>query len=55
MPIDRETAVRRLTNRYNEQCERFPTMQNDISLELWLSRNLAYVQKGDLLKQYEKA
>lgn len=53
MSIDCETAKRRLTNRWHEQCERFPTMRNEITLERYVQVNLAYVMRYGLLSSYE--
>jgi hypothetical protein len=38
--VFREWCVEWLANRWTEECERFPTMRNDIPLELYLQRNL---------------
>ena len=52
--LDREAAIRRLTARWNEQCERFPTLRNDFPLERYLSANAAHVMRYDLLASYDK-
>ena len=53
MTCDKSTATRRLTNRWNEQCEQFPIMRNEIPLELYLTRNLARVMLYNLLERYD--
>lgn len=52
MTTDRQTAKRRLTNNWNEQVDKFPSMREKIPLELYIRRNLAYVMKYDLLVDY---
>jgi hypothetical protein len=52
MPTDRATAVRRLTNRWHEQAELYPTMRKDIPLELYIRRNVRHVMKNDSLADY---
>lgn len=52
MQIDRQTAVRRLTNRWLEQVEAFPAMRHEIPLALYVRRNLQAVMKGGLLRDY---
>lgn len=44
--ISREEAKRRLTNRWNEQVERWPLMRKDIPLELYVRQNLPHVLKS---------
>lgn len=51
IPIDRQTAVRRLTNRYNEQCELFPRTR-EIPLKLYIRRNVSHVMREGLLESY---
>ncbi len=53
--LTRLEAIRRLTRRYQEQCERFPLMTRDISLELYIASNVAIVMKRDLLASYSRA
>lgn len=54
--IDQETAVRRLTNRYAEQCERWPTLQERIPLALYIERNIMAVRLGNApLEKYDRA
>ncbi len=52
MPIDRQTAVRRLTNRCREQCDLSPTLANDIPLKLYIRRNVGHVMREGLLESY---
>lgn len=51
--IDRETAVRRLTARWNEQAERFPTMRAETPLDTYIKANLALVMRDNLLASYD--
>jgi hypothetical protein len=44
--IDRITAIRRLTNRYNEQCDVWPTLRERIPLKLYIERNILAVLNG---------
>lgn len=44
--IDKATAVRRLTNRWHEQCERWPTLRERIPLALYIQRNIQAVLSG---------
>lgn len=32
-----------LTRRYNDQCNRWPTMRNEITLEVYLAANMKYL------------
>jgi hypothetical protein len=50
---DRQTAERRLTARYNEQCERF-ALTREIPLARYLAANLDCVMRGDLLQSYDR-
>lgn len=52
-PIDRATARRRLAARYADQCERFPSMRQNLPLRLYLARNLAAVMRRGLLASYD--
>jgi hypothetical protein len=56
MQIDRQTAIRRLTNRWIEQCEFYPTMRDAIPLKVYLRANLPFVLGSplglDVLAQY---
>ncbi len=52
-PVNRVTAVRRLTNRYNEQCERFP-LTRELGLELYVRANLRGVMAHGLLAMYDE-
>ena len=38
----KQQATEYLTQRYNEQALKYPLMRKDISLELYLKRNLPY-------------
>lgn len=50
--LTRLEAIRRLTRRYQEQCERFPLMPRDISLDLYVASNVGIVMKRELLASY---
>lgn len=53
--MDRQTAVRRLTNRWHEQCEKYPLMRECISLALYVRRNLpAMLKLEDALRDYDR-
>ncbi len=51
MTCDRQTAKRRLRNRYAEQCDLFPATHK-IPLAVYIRRNIADVMRDDLLKDY---
>lgn len=51
-PINREAAIRRCTNRWAEQQEKFP--QSDVSLKLYLARNADLVMRRDLFRDYDQ-
>ena len=51
--LDRVAAIRRLMARWNEQCERYPTMRVDIPLAQYIDVNLEHVMRYDLLADYE--
>jgi hypothetical protein len=51
---DKATAIRRLTNRWHEQCELFPLMARDTPLDMYLAMNYRMVMAGDMLKDYER-
>lgn len=53
-PIDRKTATRRLTRRWEEERERWPVMRNEIPLAKYLSANIRHVMREGLLASYEK-
>lgn len=50
--ISESEAKRRLTARWQEQCERAPMMRIDIPLALYVARNIRITQECDLLKAY---
>ena len=56
MQLDKQTATRRLTNRWLEQVECFPTMRKDVPLKKYLSANLPFIMGSplglDALKDY---
>lgn len=55
--MTKREAIRRLTNRWNEQVEKYPLMRDDIPLALYLRRNLPHVLNSPLenpLAAYEK-
>lgn len=52
--MSKTEAVKRLTNRWNEQVRMFPTMQQDIPLSLYVSANLQSVMRGNLLNDYKE-
>jgi hypothetical protein len=55
MEIDYETAVRRLTNRWREQCALSAWFREWIPLSLYISRNIACVTSGAApLEQYDR-
>lgn len=55
MTTDRQTATRRLANRWREQVDLFPDMRTDIPLALYIRRNIATVMRNDLLIDYSSA
>ena len=55
MPCDKETATRRLTNRWNDQTMQVPVMRKDVPLDLYIRRNLRTVMRDNLLCEYEVA
>jgi hypothetical protein len=52
MSCDRATAKRRLTNRWLEQTELYPTMRQTIPLALYIRQNIGHVMKNDSLLDY---
>ena len=52
MSIDKQTATRRLKNRWLEQVELFPTMRDEIPLKPYISQNVRHVMVHDLLQDY---
>lgn len=50
--LDRTTAIRRLTNRYTEICERFPRVK-PMPLDIYIRVNLAAVMRRELLDSYD--
>ncbi len=46
--LTKPEAVKRLTKRYEEQAEKYPMMRDDISLALYLKRNLSHVMNSVL-------
>lgn len=44
--ITRKEAIKRLTNRWHEQCELFPTMRERIPLALYIRANVATVMRN---------
>lgn len=54
--MTKKEAVKRLTNRWLEQTEKFPLMARDISLKLYVRRNIKYVLSGHSpLEAYARA
>ncbi len=53
MKCDRQTAIRRLTNRWHEQAEKFPTMRQDTPLDMYVAMNYRTVMADDMLKDYD--
>lgn len=52
MRCDHATAVRRLTNRWNEQVKLYPTMRDKVPLSLYIRRNVRHVMAHDSLADY---
>jgi hypothetical protein len=52
--VDRATAIRRLTNRYREQAERFPALRSRMSLEKYISANVEHVMETGVLEAYDR-
>ena len=46
MKLDRATATRRLTNRWLEQVEMFPSMREDVPLKKYIRANLPSVLRS---------
>lgn len=46
MQLDRQTAIRRLVNRWYEQCEMFPRMRDEIPLSVYVRTNLPHVLRS---------
>ncbi len=42
--ISRQEAIKRLTRRYEEQCEQCPRMRTDVPLALYIKRNIRAVR-----------
>lgn len=53
LQIDRWTAERRLTARWQECCEQNPTFANDIPLVRYVAANINHVMRHALLASYE--
>jgi hypothetical protein len=51
--ISEETAIRRLTNRWHEQADKYPAMRQKLPLWNYIRANLYSVRKRALLKDYE--
>jgi hypothetical protein len=52
--IPYETAVRRLTNRWNEQVERYPLMRQQIPLMSYIRANAWNVMRYGQLEKYDQ-
>ena len=52
-PIDKETALRRLRNRWNELGDRFPTFRGDIPWATYMHANLRFCMRHGLLETYD--
>lgn len=52
MVITREEAVKRLTNRYHEQSLLYPTLRDDVPLEMYIRENIDRVQANGMLAEY---
>lgn len=54
---EKQIAIRRLTNRWNEQVKKYPLMRAEISLALYIRRNmpgsLHYDNGREFLAEYE--
>ena len=46
-------ATNRLIARYREQTLKFPLMK-EISLKLYISRNISIVRRGNMLESYQR-
>lgn len=53
--LDKLTTIRRLTNRWNEQVEKFPRMRDDVPLALYIERNFKGVRDNELFADYDQA
>lgn len=53
--LDHATTIRRLTNRWNDQAEKYPRMRDEVPLELYIKRNYHGVRDNDLFVSYDKA
>jgi hypothetical protein len=51
-PVNKAEALNRLTNRYNEQVERYPLMRDNIPLALYIRRNIKQVMRNGTLASY---
>lgn len=53
--LTKSEATERLVNRWNEQTERFPLMRNEITLALYIARNIKIARENDQLANYARA
>lgn len=49
---NKQTAIEAMTHDYNEACEKYPTLRNDVTLERYIKVNLPYKLKVTV-KPYE--
>jgi hypothetical protein len=52
MTITKTEAIARLTRRWEEQAEKFPTMRNETPLEMYLAMNWRRVAANGMLAPY---
>jgi hypothetical protein len=53
--ISRAEAIKRLTNRWQDQVDKFPRMREDVPLELYIRRNIRAVRVFGGLEKYARA
>lgn len=51
--LDKQTAISRLTARWQEETLRYPLMARDIPLSVYIAANLRHVRKMCLLSSYD--
>ena len=52
MVITKQEAIARLTRRWEEQAEKFPTMRRETPLEMYLAMNWRRVASNGMLAPY---
>jgi hypothetical protein len=53
-PIDKDTAMRRLSGRYCELSRQFPLFQSQVTLAQYVRANLKSVMENGLLESYDE-